>query len=87
MLFVSSHIFKQEHCSDLPGMRNKLLLYKATEILGFICFNSVILPIITTNGSTLPQSNLKIIPTFENLRILNQITASNAFAQICDYQR
>lgn len=87
MLFVSSHIFKEEHCLDLMGMRNKPLLCKATEILGFICYNSFILPIITTNGSILPQGNQNIILTFENLGILNQITASKAFAQICDYQR
>lgn len=68
-------------------MRNKRLLYKVIETLRFICYNSFILPNITTNGSILPQGNLKNIPPlFLILEILDQVTASKKFTQIYDYQ-
>lgn len=68
-------------------MRNKLLLCDAIEILHFICYNGVSLPNITMDGSILPQGNLKSIPLFFILGILDQATSSNEFTQICDYQR
>ena len=71
----------------LIGMRDTFLLCKAIETLGFIFYNSVILPNITMNGSILPQDNLNNTPTLKIFVDSGLVTASQKFTQICDYQR